>query len=200
MKENPLGRLIHSLSRLPGIGEKTATRLAFFLLRSPRNVAEELAKALQDVGQKMRLCSVCCNVTADDPCVFCQDPRREEQTVCVVAYPQDCTAVERSGSYRGRYHVLHGVLSPLDGIGPESLRIQELVHRIEKGGIEEAVLATNANVEGDATALYLARLLRDYPLRITRLGQGMPAGGELEYLDATTLGRAFASRRLLDIA
>jgi len=197
MKPGPLDRLIHVLSKLPGIGEKTATRLSFFLLRSKTGLSEELAQALLDVSREMRLCETCCNVASKSPCDFCLDTKRDRATLCVVAQPQDLKAVEKSGVFHGHYHILHGLLSPLDGIGPEDLRIAELVQRLHSGEIREVVLAVSANIEGDTTALYLGRVLQDYPVRVTRLGQGLPAGGELEYLDSFTVGRAFESRREL---
>ena len=195
MSGAPLDRLVQALAKLPGIGEKTATRLSFFLIRSRSNLIQELAEALSAVHQQVHLCQTCCHVTSGDFCSFCEDKRRDPKTICVVSQPQDIMAIEKSGSFRGLYHVLHGVLSPLDGIGPEDLRISDLLPRLQNGGVHEIVLATNANVEGDATAFYLARVLKEYPVRVTRLGQGIPAGGELEYLDPSTLGRAFEARR-----
>ncbi len=195
MSGTPLDRLVASLAKLPGIGEKTATRLAFFLIRSRSNLIQELAEALLSVHQRVRLCPRCCHVTSGDLCSFCEDGKRDANIICVVSQPQDIMAIEKSGSYRGHYHVLHGVLSPLDGVGPEDLKIADLLPRLQNGGVREVVLATNANVEGDATAFYLARLLKEYSVRVTRLGQGIPAGGELEYLDPSTLGRAFEARR-----
>ena len=195
MASNPLNRLIHALSKLPGIGEKTATRLAFYLLRAPNGLALELSEVLKTVKEKMRLCSVCCTVTEEDPCSICQDGRRDRTLLCVVETPSDVVAIERASGYRGLYHVLHGALSPLDAIGPEELRIKELMSRLKDSSIKEVVLATNANVEGDTTALYLTRLLKPMGLKITRLASGVPVGGELEYLDPSTLLRAFEERR-----
>ena len=197
MASNPLNRLIHALSKLPGIGEKTATRLAFYLLRAPNGLALELSEVLKTVKEKMRLCSVCCTVTEEDPCSICQDGRRDRTLLCVVETPSDVVAIERTSSYRGLYHVLHGALSPLDAIGPEELRIKELMMRLKDSSIKEIILATNANVEGDTTALYLTRLLKPMGLKITRLASGVPVGGELEYLDPSTLVRAFEERREL---
>lgn len=192
----PIARLVQQLAKLPGIGEKTATRLAFHILRAPREDAAALALAIQDVRQKVRFCSQCCDLTESDPCALCQDPRRDSQVVCVVSQPQDLLAIERSGGYRGRYHVLHGVLSPLDGIGPDDLRIAELLRRLgAPEGVREVILATSPNVEGEATAVYLAKLIRPLGVRTTRIATGLPMGGELEYADQGTLSRALDGRR-----
>jgi recombination protein RecR len=193
---DPIQRLIQRLARLPGIGEKTATRLAFHILRAPEAQARELAQAVLEVREKIRLCSACCNLTEADPCAICSDVRRDAHTLCVVAQPTDVLAVERSGDYRGRYHVLHGVLSPLDGIGPEDLRIAELLRRLS-GDVTEVILATSPNVEGEATAMYLARLVKPLGPRVTRIASGVPIGGELEYVDQVTLSRAIEGRREL---
>lgn len=196
---DPIQRLIHRLSRLPGIGEKSATRLAFHILRAPIEQARELAQAISEVREKVRLCSVCCNLTEADPCELCASSRRDAHTVCVVAQPTDLLAIERGGSYRGRYHVLHGVLSPLDGVGPDDLRIGELLARLAAPGeVSEVILATSPSVEGEATAMYLARLIK--PLcgaatKVTRIASGVPIGGELEYVDQVTLSRALDGRR-----
>ena len=195
MASNPMDQLIHALSKLPGIGEKTATRLAFYLLREPNGLALELAGSLQKVKQSIRLCSVCCRVTEQNPCAICQDPRRDVSLICVVEEPSDVVALERTARFRGLYHVLHGALSPLHAIGPDDLRIKELLARLESSPVREVVLATNANVEGDATALYLARLLKPMGVKVTRLASGIPVGGELEYLDPSTLIRALEERR-----
>jgi len=191
---DPIQRLIQRLARLPGIGEKTATRLAFHILRGPEAYARELAQALLEVREKVRLCSVCCNLTEADPCAICSDPRRDPHLLCVVAQPTDVLAIERSGDYRGRHHVLHGVLSPLDGVGPDDLRIAELVRRLD-GSVHEVILATSPNVEGEATAMYLAKLLKPLGPRVTRIASGVPIGGELEYVDQVTLTRAIEGRR-----
>ena len=193
---DPIQRLIQRLARLPGIGEKTATRLAFHILRAPEVQARELAQAVLEVREKIRLCSVCCNLTEADPCSICGDTRRDAHTLCVVAQPTDVLAVERSGDYRGRYHVLHGVLSPLDGVGPEDLRIAELLRRLS-GEVTEVILATSPNVEGEATAMYLARLVKPLGPRVTRIASGVPIGGELEYVDQVTLSRAIEGRHEL---
>ena len=198
MATDPIQRLILRLARLPGIGEKTATRLAFHILRAPEGQARELAQAIVEVREKIRLCSLCCTLTEDDPCAICADARRDTSLLCVVAQPTDLLAIERAGHYRGRYHVLHGVLSPLDGVGPDDLRIGELVRRLSPDGAEgprEVIVATSPNVEGEATAMYLARLIKPLGVRVTRIASGVPIGGELEYVDQVTLTRALEGRR-----
>jgi recombination protein RecR len=192
---DPIQRLIHRLARLPGIGEKTATRLAFHVLRAPEAQARELAQSILEVREKIRLCSVCCNLTEQDPCAVCADARRDDHLLCVVAHPTDLMAIDRSGTYRGRYHVLHGVLSPLDGVGPDDLRISELVRRLAGTSITEVILATSPNVEGEATATYIARLIKPLGIKVTRIASGVPIGGELEYVDQVTLTRAIEGRR-----
>lgn len=194
---SPIDRLIHELSKLPGVGEKTALRFAFHILRKDETYAQSLAQAVMDIKQKVHLCSTCFALTETNPCRICSDATREEQVVCVVEDPSDMLAVERTRSYRGRYHVLHGALSPLDGIGPDEVRIAELMRRLEGGGIEEVILATNINVEGEATALYLSRLIKPTGIRLTRLASGIPVGGDLEYIDPSTLTRAFEERHVL---
>jgi len=190
----PIARLIQQLSRLPGIGEKTAARLAFHILRSSPEDAAALSVAITDVKQKIRFCSVCCDLTDRDPCAICADARRDPSLICVVAQPQDVIAIERAGGYRGRYHVLHGTLSPLDGIGPDDLRIAELVKRCA-ADVQEIILATSPSVEGEATAVYIAKLARPLGVRATRIATGVPIGGELEYADQVTLSRAIDGRR-----
>jgi recombination protein RecR len=191
----PIGRLVAELSKLPGVGEKTAARLAFHILRAPAEDAAALASAITDLRAKIRLCSQCWDFTEDDPCAICRDERREPGLLCVVAHPQDLLAIERTGGYRGRYHVLHGVLSPLDGIGPEDLRIAELVRRCGGGDLREVIVATNPSVEGETTAIYLAKLLRPLGIKLSRIATGVPMGGELEYADRLTLARAIDGRR-----
>ncbi len=191
----PLMRVIQELTRLPGIGEKTATRLAFHLLRVDRREVEQLADALRELRSAIRLCSQCLAFTADDPCRLCSDPRRDPDTLCVVERPADVVAIERTGSFRGRYHVLHGSLSPLDGVGPEQLRIGELLSRLQNGGVREVVLACNPTPEGEATALYLARLIKPLGIRVTRIAHGLPVGADVEYADSVTLGKALEGRR-----
>jgi recombination protein RecR len=197
MTPDPLNRLVAQLSKLPGIGEKTAQRLAFHILRAPPEYADGLVQALEEVKRKVRLCTRCFALTEDTLCGFCTDPRRDERTLCVVEGIADLMALEKTREYKGRYHVLHGVLSPLEGIGPEQLRIQELLVRLEDGKVEEVIVATNPDVEGEATALYLTRLLKPMGLRVTRLAQGLPMGGDLEFADQATLARALSGRREL---
>jgi recombination protein RecR len=193
---SPIARLVQQLAKLPGIGEKTAARLAFHILRASPEDAAALAAAIEDVRQKIRFCSVCCDLTESDPCAICRDQRRDAALVCVVAHPQDLVAIERTGGYRGRYHVLHGVLSPLDGVGPDDLRVAELIRRCGAAtDVREAILATSPSVEGEATAVYLAKLLRPLGVRTTRIATGVPIGGELEYADQVTLARAIDGRR-----
>src|SRR3954452_19458194 len=194
MFASPIARLVQQLGKLPGIGEKTAARLAFHILRASPEDAAALAAAIAEVKQKIRFCSVCCDLNERDPCSICRDARRDAGVVCVVAQPQDVVAIERTGGYRGRYHVLHGVLSPLDGIGPDDLRIAELVRRAG-GEVKEVIVATNPSVEGETTAVYLAKLLRPLGVRTSRIATGVPMGGELEYADRLTLARALDGRR-----
>ena len=196
---DPIQKLVRHLSRLPGIGEKTATRLAFHLVRSPESHTRELAQALMEVVEKIRLCSVCLNLTETDPCETCADSRRERQLICVVASPSDVVAIDRAGEFRGTFHVLHGLLSPLEGIGPDDVRISELVRRLgtsDDGAstVEEVILATNASVEGEATAMYIARVIKPLGVKVTRIASGIPVGGELEYTDQATISRALAGR------
>lgn len=193
----PIDKLVHELSKLPGIGERTATRLALFILRQPPSYANDLSHAIIDMKEKARLCSVCMNLTESDPCPSCRDTRRDRDVICVVEDPSDMLAVERAGSFRGAYHILHGALSPLDGIGPDDIKITELIRRLEDGLVREVIIATNPNVEGEATALYLARLIKPTGIKLTRLASGIPVGGDLEYIDASTLSRAFEDRKLL---
>jgi recombination protein RecR len=190
---DPIRRLVQELSRLPGIGEKTATRLAFHLVRAQREQALELANALVDVTEKIRLCSTCMNMTEIDPCALCGDSRREADTVCVVANPADVVAIDRGGHFRGRYHVLHGLLSPLEGVGPDDLRIAELVRRLG-GEVREVIIATSPSVDGEATAMYIARVVKPLGVRVTRIATGLPVGSELEYSDQATIARALAAR------
>lgn len=190
---DPLGRLVGELARLPGIGPKTATRLAHYLLKVPAEEAQALAGAIVEVKEKLFHCSRCNAITASDPCRFCSDPQRDRTVLCVVEEPFNIEPLERTGEYRGLYHVLLGALSPHRGIGPDRLAIPALLARLD--GIQEIVLATNPNVEGEATALYLARLLKTRGVRVTRLAFGMPVGGDIEYTDEVTLGRSLAGRR-----
>jgi len=192
---DPISRLIRELAKLPGIGEKTASRLAFHILRAPADYARDLAQALVEVKEKIRLCSTCMNLTEQDPCALCTDVRRDGSLVAVVATPPDLYAIERTGGFRGRYHVLHGVLSPLEGVGPDDLRIKELLARVGANDLKEIILATSPNVEGEATALYLAKVLRPLGVRVTRIASGLAVGGELEYADGVTITRALEARR-----
>ena len=195
MAADPIRRLVQELSRLPGIGEKTATRLAFYLVRGNRQQVLDLAQALVDVTDKIRLCSVCMNMTEQDPCALCSDPRREAETICVVASPSDVIAIDRGGHFRGRYHVLHGLLSPLEGIGPDDIRVAELVRRL--GGdppVSEVIIATSPSVDGEATAMYVARVIKPLGVKVSRIATGLPVGGELEYSDQATIARALAGR------
>jgi recombination protein RecR len=188
-------RLVQELMRLPGIGEKTAGRLAFHVLRADRTYAEALAQALLSVKDETRLCSVCFALTEGDPCPICSDPIRLSDAICVVEEPADLIAVERAREFRGRYHVLHGTLAPLDGVGPDDLKIQPLLVRLRGGAVREVIVATNPTAEGEATALYLAKLIKPLGLRVTRIAHGIPVGGDLEYADVMTLGRALEGRR-----
>ncbi|HTT71708.1 MAG TPA: recombination mediator RecR [Anaeromyxobacteraceae bacterium] len=194
---DPIARLVKELARLPGIGEKTAQRLAFHILKAGAGYAGELAAAITGVVHDVRLCSSCQTLTDRDPCPICADPRREARLLCVVEGVPDLVAIERTHEYRGRYHVLHGALSPLDGVGPGDLKIRELLVRLEHTPAEEVVIATNPDVEGEATALYLSKLLKPLGVRVTRIAQGIPMGGDLEYADQVTLARALAGRREL---
>jgi len=191
----PVARLIEALQRLPGIGPKTAQRLTFFLLKRPVDEVTALADSLTQLKALIVHCSVCFNVTQEDPCRICRDPRRDARILCVVEEPNDLLALERTGELRGRYHVLLGALSPLDGIGPEDLKVRELLSRLEGEPVEEIILATNPSVEGEATAIYLAKLLKPFAVRITRIARGLPVGGDLEYADEVTLSKALEGRR-----
>jgi recombination protein RecR len=191
----PVERLVAALARLPGIGQKTAQRLAFHILKGPDGYAKELARAIDEMVDKVRLCSRCCSLTEHDPCSTCSDPKRDDRVLCVVEGIAEELAIERTREFRGRYHVLHGALSPLEGVGPDQLRIKELLARLGKEKIEEVIVATNPDVEGDATALYLTKLLRPMGIRLTRIAQGIPIGGELEYADSATLAQALSGRR-----
>lgn len=190
----PITRLITALHRLPGIGPKTAQRLAFYLLSAPETEARELAEALLEARAKTHYCSQCSDLTDVDPCRICSDTGRDRAVICVVEEPRDVVAIERTREYRGLYHVLHGALSPIDGVGPDALKIKELLARLQNGEIREIVVATDADTEGEATALYLARLIKPLRIKVTRLAYGLPVGGDLEYADEITLGRALAGR------
>lgn len=191
----PMTRLIDAFHKLPGIGPKSAQRLAYHILRTSEQDAAALATAIQDVKQRIRLCSVCMNITESDPCALCDDQRRDATIICVVEQPLDILAIERTGAFRGRYHVLHGVLNPMDGIGPEDLRVRELLARAQSGEVKEVIMATNSSLEGEATSMYVQRLLSPLGVRVTRLARGMPSGADLEYTDDVTLSRALEGRQ-----
>jgi recombination protein RecR len=190
----PIQRLIEAFHRLPGVGPKSAQRLAYHMLRAPEQEARALADALLDVKRRIHLCSVCMNITEQDPCSYCTDERRDRKTVCVVEQALDLLAIERSG-YRGLYHVLHGVLNPMDGIGPEDIHIRELILRLQDGVAQEVIMATNPSLEGEATAMYIQRLIGPAGVKVTRLARGLPSGADLEYTDDVTLARALEGRR-----
>ncbi len=192
----PVERLVEAFARLPGIGPKTASRLTYFLLRAPEGESLELAEALQEMRTQTRFCSLCFNITSNDadPCLICSDTGRDSSKICLVEEPLDVLALERTGEYSGRYHVLHGALSPIEGIGPDDLRIAELIDRIQDGTIQELIIATNPTLEGEATAMYIKQSLEGNEVRITRLARGLPSGGDLEYADITTLSQALQGR------
>jgi len=192
-----VSRLIEAFSRLPGIGPKTASRLAYHLLRAGREDAQGLSQALADLHEHTTFCSVCCNISESDPCDVCSDPHRDRAMVCVVEEPLDVLAIENTGRYKGLYHVLHGHISPMERIGPDELHIRELLRRLEEGTIQEVIVATNPTLEGDATGMYLARLIGPTGVRVTRLALGLPRGGDLEYADRVTLAEALAGRRAI---
>ena len=193
----PLARLIEQLERLPSIGHKSAQRLAFYILGLPQEAAAQLVDAIRDAREKIHECSVCCNLTDGETCPVCEDPTRDRSSICVVADPRDVYALERAREYHGLYHVLHGNLSPMDGVGPDQLRIKELLHRVAEEPIEEVIMATNPTVEGEATAMYLGKLLAPFGVRITRLAYGIPVGGDLEYADEVTLRHSLEGRSRL---
>ena len=191
----PLTRLVDQLKKLPGIGAKSAQRLAFHILRTPRDEAERLCNAIRDVKDHVTYCSICSNTTDIDPCIYCTSDARNHRMICVVEEPQNVTAIEKTRDFKGVYHVLMGALSPLQGIGPDELRIKPLLARVTEGNIEEVILATNPNVEGEATALYLARLLKPLGVKVTRIAMGVPMGSDLEYTDEVTMHKAMEGRR-----
>ena len=191
----PLTRLIEELQRLPGIGPKGAQRLAFHMLKAPREHAERLAVAIRELKERVTYCSVCNNITDTDPCAYCRSSDRDQHVICVVEEPQNVSGIEKTREFKGVYHVLMGALSPLQGIGPDDLKIRGLLSRIDNGGVSEVILATNPNVEGEATALYLARLLKPLGVRVTRIAMGVPVGSDLEYADEVTMHKALEGRR-----
>jgi recombination protein RecR len=195
MLPDPLARLVEQLQKLPGIGAKGAQRLAFHILKNPRDEAERLCDAIRDVKERVTYCSTCNNITEADPCAYCTSPSRDQRVICVVEEPQNVSVIEKTREFRGMYHVLMGALSPLHGVGPDDLKIKSLLARVANGGIEEIILATNPTVEGEATALYLARLLKPLGVRVTRIAMGIPVGSDLEYADEVTMTRAMEGRR-----
>ena len=195
MLPDPLIRLVEQLQKLPGIGAKGAQRLAFHILKNPRDDAERLCDAIRDIKERVTYCTVCNNITEDDPCVFCTSASRDQRVICVVEEPQNVSVVEKTREFRGVYHVLMGALSPLHGVGPDDLKIKGLLSRVGDGAVDEVILATNPNVEGEATALYLARLLKPLGVRVTRIAMGIPVGSDLEYADEVTMSRAMEGRR-----
>lgn len=198
MYEGPVQNLIDELGRLPGIGPKSAQRIAFHLLQSERADIEALSKALQEVAEKARFCDICFNVSEADICRVCQDSRRDRASICVVEESKDVAAIERTNEFRGLYHVLGGAISPIDNVGPSDLHIRELLRRLEDGVVTEVILATDPNLEGEATATYITRLLLPLGVKVSRLASGLPVGGDLEYADEVTLGRAFSGRRYVE--
>lgn len=194
----PVQDLIDELGRLPGVGPKSAQRIAFHLLKLPKDDALRLARTITEVKDKVSFCRRCFNIAEGEECGICADTRRDTTTVCVVEEPRDIVSVEKTGEFRGRYHVLQGAISPIDGVGPDQLRVRELLARIEPEAIEEIILCTNPNLEGEATAMYLGRLIKPLGIRVTRIASGMPVGGDLEYADELTLGRALEGRRDVD--
>jgi recombination protein RecR len=197
--EGVIQDLIDELGRLPGVGPKSAQRIAFHLVQSEPADIRRLVAVLTEVSEKVRFCTMCGNVAEDELCRICRDPRRDPGLLCVVEEPKDVVAIEKTREFRGRYHVLGGAISPIDGVGPDDLRVRELVSRLAGGEVGEIILATDPNLEGEATATYLARLLKPMGVKVTRLASGLPVGGDLEYADEVTLGRAFEGRRLLDV-
>ncbi|OFW82462.1 MAG: recombination protein RecR [Alicyclobacillus sp. RIFOXYA1_FULL_53_8] len=191
----PITRLIEQFMKLPGIGPKTAARLAFFVLGMSETDVNQFSVALQDVKSKLTECSICCNITDANPCSICSDSSRDESILCVVQESKDVMAMERTHEFRGKYHVLHGAISPMEGIGPNDIRLRELLQRVTATNVSEVVLATNPNVEGEATAMYISRLLKPFEVSVTRIAHGLPVGGDLEYADEVTLAKAFEGRR-----
>jgi recombination protein RecR len=196
-RPDPLGKLIEQFQRLPGIGSKSAQRLAFHILKTPREEVERLADAMRDVKDRVTYCSTCSNITDVDPCYYCTESSRDPRTICVVEQPENVTAVEKTRDFKGLYHVLMGALSPLQGVGPDDLKIKQLLMRVGRGSVDEVILATNPNVEGEATAIYLAKLLKPLGVRVTRIAMGVPVGSDLDYADEVTMQRAMEGRREL---
>ncbi len=193
----PIARLIDELRKLPGIGQKTAQRLAYSIMRRPREDAERLCRAIMDVREKIRYCSRCNNFSDQDPCSYCVNPNRTQEIICVVEEPNDILSIERTREFHGQYHVLHGVLSPINGVGPEDLKLKNLLERLREGNVKEIILATNPNVEGEATAIYLAKLLKPIGVRVSRIALGLPVGSDLEFIDEVTMSKALEGRHPL---
>ncbi len=191
----PIGNLIEQLSKLPGIGKKTAQRLAFYILEMEDIEVEKLSQSIINAKEKIRLCSICCNLTDDDPCHICRDETRDQSTICVVEGPKDIIAMEKAKEYKGKYHVLHGVISPMDNVGPKDIKVKELLDRLKDGAVEEIILATNPTVEGEATAIYLSKLIKPLGIKVTRIAHGIPVGGDLDYFDEVTISKAMENRR-----
>jgi recombination protein RecR len=194
-RPDPLSKLVEQLQRLPGIGAKSAQRLAFHILKTPREEVDRLADAMREVKDRVTYCSVCSNITDVDPCFFCTNPTRDHSLICVVEEPENVNGIEKTRDFKGVYHVLMGALSPLHGVGPDDLKIRDLLMRVSKGGVQEVILATNPNVEGEATAIYLAKLLKPLGIRVTRIAMGVPVGSDLEYADEVTMHKAMEGRR-----
>lgn len=193
----PLARLIKELSRLPGIGNKSAQRLAFYILSLDKREVTDLASAILEAKENLKYCGICGNLTDQDPCILCEDKGRDEKIICVVESPKDVVAIEKTREYKGGYHVLHGAISPMDGIGPEDINIKALILRLQNSNVEEVILATNPNIEGEATAMYIAKLIKPSGIKVTRIAHGIPVGGDLDYSDEVTLIKALEGRRLL---
>lgn len=193
----PLARLIKELSRLPGIGNKSAQRLAFYILSLDKSEVTDLASAILEAKENLKYCGICGNLTDQDPCILCEDKGRDEKIICVVESPKDVVAIEKTREYKGGYHVLHGAISPMDGIGPEDINIKALILRLQNSNVEEVILATNPNIEGEATAMYIAKLIKPSGIKVTRIAHGIPVGGDLDYSDEVTLIKALEGRRLL---
>ncbi|SKC91791.1 recombination mediator RecR [Maledivibacter halophilus] len=193
----PVARLIEQLSKLPGIGKKTAQRLAFYILNTREDEAINLAEAIIEAKRKIKYCSICSNITDIDPCNICTSPKRNKKIICVVEDPRDIAAMERIKEYNGLYHVLHGAISPMEGIGPEDIKIKELIVRLQNNDVEEIILATNPNIEGEATAMYISKIVKPTGIKVTRIAHGVPVGGDLEYADEVTLAKALEGRREL---
>jgi recombination protein RecR len=191
----PIANLIEQLSKLPGIGRKTAQRLAFYILEMEELEAEKLSKSITTAKEKIRLCSICCNLTDEDPCRICTNDLRDKSIICVVEGAKDIMAMEKSREYKGQYHVLHGVISPMDNIGPNEIRVKELLNRLSSEVVEEVIIATNPTVEGEATSIYLSRLIKPLGIKVTRIAHGIPVGGDLEYFDEVTISKAMENRR-----